>query len=95
METLQVKKLDETTTQLNQEEIEVLQNQLRGEVITSANEQYEKARSIWNGLIDKHPALIVQCINTGDVVDAVNFARKKDLLVAVRSGGHNVAGMQD
>ena len=53
---------------------------------------YDDARAVWNGMVDKHPALIVQCAGVADVVTAVNFAREHDLLVAVRGGGHNAAG---
>jgi FAD/FMN-containing dehydrogenase len=53
---------------------------------------YEEARKVWNGLIDKHPALIVRCAGVADVIDSVNLAREHDMLLAVRGGGHNVAG---
>jgi FAD/FMN-containing dehydrogenase len=65
---------------------------LRGELLRPDGTAYDEARKVWNGLIDKHPALIVRCAGVGDVVDSVNFARENDLLVAVRGGGHNVAG---
>jgi FAD/FMN-containing dehydrogenase len=53
---------------------------------------YDEARRIWNGLIDRHPALIVRCTGAADVVDAVNFAREQGLAVSIKAGGHNVAG---
>src|ERR671917_1976068 len=65
---------------------------LRGELLRPSDPGYDEARKIWNGLIDKHPALIARCAGVGDVIDSVNFARENDLLVAVRGGGHNVAG---
>src|SRR5262249_35464286 len=52
----------------------------------------DEARTIWNGLIDRRPALIVQCSGAADVVDAVNFARDQGLLLSIKGGGHNVAG---
>jgi FAD/FMN-containing dehydrogenase len=54
--------------------------------------EYENARRIQNGLIDRCPALIVRCSGTADVVEAVNFARDRGLLLSIRGGGHNVAG---
>lgn len=92
METIQAEQLNGKKFTLNGEEFEAFTNQIRGKIITKQDEDYDEARSVWNGLIDKHPALIVRCINTGDVVDTVNFARGNNLLVAVRGGGHNVAG---
>jgi FAD/FMN-containing dehydrogenase len=65
---------------------------LRGQLIHPADASYNDARAVWNGIIDKHPAFIARCTCTSDVVTAVNFARDHSLLVAVRGGGHNVAG---
>ncbi|RRJ31419.1 FAD-binding oxidoreductase [Halocatena pleomorpha] len=67
-------------------------DRFRGEVIRPDDHGYDEARQIWNGMIDKRPAIIAQCTGVADVVEAVNFARDNDLLVAVRGGGHNVAG---
>jgi FAD/FMN-containing dehydrogenase len=50
---------------------------------------YDDARAIWNGLIDRRPALIVQCSGAADVVDAVNFAREQNLLVSIKGGGRS------
>src|ERR671938_1439918 len=65
---------------------------LRGELLRPDRTAYDEVRKVWNGLIDKHPALIARCAGVGDVVASVNFARENDLLMAVRGGGHNVAG---
>lgn len=65
---------------------------LSGQVVRPGDADYDQARRVWNGMIDKHPALIVLCAGVADVVAAVNLAREHDLLVAVRGGGHNVAG---
>jgi FAD/FMN-containing dehydrogenase len=77
---------------LGEEAIAELRGQLRGEVIAPGDEGYDAARLVWNGLIDKYPALIARPTGVADVVAAVNFARARDLAVAVRGGGHNVAG---
>src|SRR5262245_23145338 len=63
-----------------------------GEVLLPTSPGYDDARRIWNGSIDRHPARIARCTGVADVVAAVRFARERDLLVAVRSGGHGVAG---
>ncbi|MCC6626560.1 MAG: FAD-binding oxidoreductase [Chloroflexi bacterium] len=65
---------------------------VRGQVIDPNHADYETARRVWNGLIDKRPALIVRCTGTADVVACVTFARAHNLLVTARGGGHNVAG---
>jgi FAD/FMN-containing dehydrogenase len=64
-----------------------------GELIAPGDGGYDEARKVFNGMIDKRPALIARCSSTDDVVAAVNHARENDLVIAVRSGGHSVAGM--
>jgi hypothetical protein len=66
---------------------------LRGRVVLPEDEGYNEARKVYNGMIDKHPKLIVSCVNAADVRVAVEFARENDLVVAVRGGGHNGAGL--
>jgi FAD/FMN-containing dehydrogenase len=64
----------------------------RGRLISSDHAEYDNARAVWNGAIDRRPLLIAQCVGTTDVVAAVRFARDHDLEIAIRGGGHNVAG---
>jgi FAD/FMN-containing dehydrogenase len=64
----------------------------RGRLIGSDHADYDHARAVWNGAIDRRPRLIAQCIGTADVVAAIRFARDHDLEIAIRGGGHNVAG---
>src|SRR5688500_18397410 len=64
----------------------------RGRLINSDHADYDNARAVWNGAIDRRPHLIAGCIGTADVVAAVRFARDHDLEIAIRGGGHNVAG---
>jgi len=64
----------------------------RGELLLPESPGYDEARRIWNGAIDRRPACIARCSGVADVVEAVRFAGRRDLLVAVRSGGHGVAG---
>ncbi len=77
---------------LGQATVRELRDALRGELIEPTDAAYEEARSVWNGMIDRHPALIARCAGTADVVAAIRFARSEGLTVAVRGGGHNVAG---
>jgi FAD/FMN-containing dehydrogenase len=72
--------------------VEALGARLRGPLLRPGDPDYDAARAVWNGMIDRHPALIARCVCTEDVVAAVRFASDHALLVAVRGGGHNVAG---
>ncbi len=72
--------------------VQELRTALRGELVLPSDAAYDDARSVWNGMIDRRPALIVRCTGTSDVIAAVDFARSEDLTVAVRGGSHNVAG---
>jgi FAD/FMN-containing dehydrogenase len=72
--------------------VEGFESELRGELMRPGDEGYEEARKLWNGMIDRRPALIVRAADEADVVAAVNFARAHAVLAAVRGGGHNVAG---
>jgi FAD/FMN-containing dehydrogenase len=81
-----------TEVALGAEAVEELGQRVRGALLRPGDDGYEEARTIWNGLIDRRPALVVQCSGAADVVDAVNFAREQNLLLSVKGGGHNVAG---
>ena len=72
--------------------IDAFASRLAGRVLVDSAAEYEQARRVWNGLIDKRPAVIVRCSGAADVLDSLRFAGDHDLLVAVRGGGHNVAG---
>jgi len=66
---------------------------LRGNVIRPGDDGYDEARRLFNGMIDKRPLLIARCVDAGDVMTAVNFARDNQLAVAIRGGGHNGPGL--
>ena len=72
--------------------IENLRSSLRGELLEPANPAYDSTRVVWNAMIDRRPALIARCQNAADVVACIKFARGNSMGIAVRSGGHNVAG---
>ena len=77
---------------LDEEALQGFAQGVRGDVLRPGDEGYDDARAIWNGLIDRRPALIVQCSGPADVVDAVTFAREQGLVLSIKGGGHNVAG---
>src|SRR5689334_1177184 len=69
-----------------------LAQEIRGHLVHPGDADYDSARSVWNGMIDRRPALVVRCGGAADVIAGLRFAREHDLTVAVRGGGHNVAG---
>jgi len=73
-------------------DLDRLRDAIHGSVIEPGDERYDAARAIWNGAIDRRPACVARCTGVADVVAAVRFARERDLLVAVRAGGHGVGG---
>ncbi|MEZ5561229.1 MAG: FAD-binding oxidoreductase [Pseudomonadales bacterium] len=77
---------------LSQDDPTALRANLRGSVLSPGEPDYEHARAVWNGMIDKRPGVIVQCAGVADVMTAVNFAREAGLPLSVKAGGHNVAG---
>ncbi len=81
-----------TETIISPRAVETLREQFRGALLRPGEEGYDETRRIWNGGIDRYPALIARCVGADDVVAAVRFAREQDLLISVRGGGHAVAG---
>ena len=81
-----------TTAAIDPRAIERFRSRFKGAVLRPADEGYDEARRIWNGAIDKRPAIIARCTGAADVREAVRFARDNELLVSVRGGGHQVAG---
>jgi hypothetical protein len=75
------------------EAIEELRARFRGELIHPGSPNYDEARKVYNAMIDRHPAIIARCVDAGDVIAAVNYARANDILLAVRGGGHHGAGL--
>ena len=79
-------------TTFDAERIASLRTTFRGRLIEPGDPGYDEARAVHNGLFDRRPGLIIQCSGTADVIDGVNLARQHDLLLAVRCGGHSIAG---
>lgn len=92
MNDLQVKTSTGGQCRLTGTDITEFKQKLRGPLLGEGDDSYDEVRQLWNGMHDKRPALIARCSGVADVVEAVNFARTHHLLVAVRGGGHNVAG---
>jgi len=84
--------LDGAEIELEKAAIKELGESMTGPVMLSGHPDYDGARSIWNGMHDKRPAMIARCMNNADVANAVSFAGERNLLVAVRGGGHSWPG---
>ncbi|MFC7045857.1 FAD-binding oxidoreductase [Halobacteriaceae archaeon GCM10025711] len=80
------------STPVDEGAIAAFERRFDGTVVRPGDPAYRNARRVWNGMVNRYPALIAECAGVGDVVEAVNFAREHDVDVAVRGGGHNVAG---
>lgn len=92
MPALTIRTIHEQEIVLEPSQVEGLASSLRGDVVTPDSPGYDEARSIWNAMIDRRPALIARCAGVADILEAVRFARQHRLLVSVRGGGHNIAG---
>lgn len=78
--------------QLQRANVDALKAHFRGDLLRPGDAGYDEARQVWNAMVDRKPALIARCVSPEDVVQAVKFARRHDLLVSIRGGGHNIAG---
>jgi len=89
---IQAVKLDGSATSIEAAALRELAGSLDGQLLLKGDFGYDGAREIWNGMHDRHPAAIVRARSTADVVNAVNFARERELLLAVKGGGHSWPG---
>lgn len=89
---ISMKTLSGNTISIDQATLTEFTEGIAGTVMAPTHSDYDEARAIWNGMIDKRPGLIVQCAGPDDTLACVNFARAHDLLVSVRGAGHNIAG---
>lgn len=92
MNDMNLRTLDAGNAMIVHTELEAIGAGLRGTILEEGDAAYDVARTVWNAAIDRKPGLIVRCAGTADVISAVRFARDNRLLVAVRGGGHNIAG---
>ena len=84
--------LNGAATSVSDAAIDAFRGSIRGELVLSDSPSYETARRVWNGNIDRRPALIVRCTGPADVQRAVDFARTHELLLSLRGGGHSAPG---
>ena len=89
---MRVQTLDVAKTDIRDTDFQALRTSFRGRLILPSDPQFDEARRVWNGTIDRRPALIAQCSGAADVITAVKFAAHHGLLVAVRGGGHSIPG---
>src|SRR5512145_1664186 len=87
-----------TTTQgsdieLEQARFDELRMRLRGPLLLPGDAGYDESRSVWNAMIDRRPAAIARCLGVADAVACVRFAREHDILLCLKGGGHNIAGL--
>ena len=82
-----------TSSELEAKVVDELRARLRGPLLVPGAAGYDEARSVWNAMIDRRPALIARCLGVADIVACVTFARDRGLLLSVKGGGHNIAGL--
>lgn len=92
MRNLQLKATNKGTTSVDEAALAKLDVSLRGRLLTQGTPGYDEARTVWNAMIDRKPTIILRCLGAADVCQAIRFAREHGLQVAVRGGGHNIAG---
>jgi FAD/FMN-containing dehydrogenase len=92
--TTKIATLDGGTTDIGEEDFTAFSSCLRGTLLTNDSAGYDEARTVWNAMIDKRPALIARCAGAADVAQSVKFAAKHKLRIAIRGAGHNIAGKQ-
>ncbi|GLI37404.1 FAD-binding oxidoreductase [Geobacter hydrogenophilus] len=79
--------------ELKQDAVDSFRTRIRGAVLLPGDAGYEESRTVWNGMIDRRPAIVARCLGTADVIASVRFARENDLLLCIKGGGHNIAGL--
>ena len=90
---MKVKTMKGTEIDLNQDKLDGLKLSLQGPVLIAGDNDYEESRTVWNSMINRHPAMVVRCLGVADVITSVRFAREHDLLLCIKGGGHNIAGL--
>ncbi|MEJ2246329.1 MAG: FAD-binding protein, partial [Acidobacteriota bacterium] len=90
---MKIKTLEGFDTELNRNKLDSLKIRLRGPVLLPGDVGYEDSRTVWNAMIDRKPAFVVRCIGITDVIECLKFAKEHNLLLCMKGGGHNIAGL--
>jgi FAD/FMN-containing dehydrogenase len=90
---MKARALNGSEIDLKQDMIDGLKTRLRGPVLLPDDHGFEETRTVWNSMIDRRPALVARCIGNADVIECVRFAHEHDLLLCIKAGGHNIAGL--
>ncbi len=90
---MNVKTIEGREIDLKQDMLDGLKMRLQGQIFAAGGAGYEESRTVWNSMIDRKPAVIVRCLGIADVIACVQFARKHDILLCIKGGGHNIAGL--
>jgi FAD/FMN-containing dehydrogenase len=90
---VRARSIDGREIDLPDDVVDTIRTRVRGPVLRVDDPGYDDARSVWNAMIDRRPALAVRCLGTADVIACVRFAREHDLLLCIKGGGHNIAGL--
>ena len=84
---------DNREIELTQSTMDAFRTRLRGPLLLPGETGYEESRTVWNAMIDRRPAVVARCLGTADVAACVQFAREHGLLLCIKGGGHNIAGL--
>jgi len=90
---MRAKTMDGREIDLKQDTLDGLKTRLRVPLLVSGDAGYEDSRTVWNGMINKKPAVVARCLGIADVITCVRFARENELLLCIKGGGHNIAGL--
>jgi len=90
---MKAKTIGNREVELKAELVNGLKTRLRGPVLLPGEAGYDESRTVWNAMIDRKPALVARCLGVADVVTCVQFAREHELLLCIKGGGHNIAGL--
>jgi hypothetical protein len=93
MTAVNVKTLTGDKLQLDRTDLDALRANMRGKLLLPGDSGYDDARTIWNGMIDRRPAVVARCIGAADVMACVAFASERGIHLCIKGGGHNIAGL--